>query len=144
MSGVYAKDRKPTTFDPIITAAKLQDAVTIYVMNEKYVPKRWRLIVGVDLIQKVDELNDNVIAANTIDATDETTLERRKELQLRATANCYQIDRKLQRMARAIPTATPSSMHDILEHLTNEVDYLRDWRKHDKIRQPGKKEPAKK
>nr|DAT43491.1 MAG TPA: hypothetical protein [Caudoviricetes sp.] len=78
MSGAYAKDRKPTTFDPIITAAKLQDAVTIYVMNEKHVPKRWRLIVGVDLIQKADELNDNVIAANAIYATDETKLERRK------------------------------------------------------------------
>ena len=35
MSGVYARNRKQTHFDPVDVAARLQDAVTLYVMNEK-------------------------------------------------------------------------------------------------------------
>ena len=65
MSNVYTRNRKKTPFDVLANAEKLQDLVTLYVMNERYVPKKWRFMIGQDLIKKIDELNDNIIAANS-------------------------------------------------------------------------------
>lgn len=66
MSNVYTRNRKKTPFDVLANAEKLQDLVTLYVMNERYVPKKWRFMIGQDLIKKIDELNDNIIAANSM------------------------------------------------------------------------------
>ena len=71
MSNVYTRNRKKTPFDVLANAEKLQDLVTLYVMNERYVPKKWRFMIGQDLIKKIDELNDNIIAANSIYAMSE-------------------------------------------------------------------------
>ena len=59
MSNVYTRNRKKTPFDVLANAEKLQDLVTLYVMNERYVPKKWRFMIGQDLIKKIDELNVN-------------------------------------------------------------------------------------
>lgn len=40
MSNVYTRNRKKTPFDVLANAEKLQDLVTLYVMNERYVPKK--------------------------------------------------------------------------------------------------------
>ena len=63
---VYTKDRAHTTFTPVDNAAKLMDEITLYVYKERYVPKKYRLTLGTDLIRKVDELYDNVTYANRI------------------------------------------------------------------------------
>lgn len=49
MSNVYTRNRKKTPFDVLANAEKLQDLVTLYVMNERYVPKKWRFMIGQDL-----------------------------------------------------------------------------------------------
>lgn len=36
MSNVYTRNRKKTPFDVLANAEKLQDLVTLYVMNERY------------------------------------------------------------------------------------------------------------
>ena len=77
MSNVYTRNRKKTPFDVLANAEKLQDLVTLYVMNERYVPKKWRFMIGQDLIKKIDELNDNIIAANSIYAMNEQDLASR-------------------------------------------------------------------
>ena len=41
---VYAKDRKETATQYIITAQNLQEKVLRYMMNEKRVPKKWRYL----------------------------------------------------------------------------------------------------
>lgn len=61
MSNVYTRNRKKTPFDVLANAEKLQDLVTLYVMNERYVPKKWRFMIGQDLIKKIDELNQRRI-----------------------------------------------------------------------------------
>ena len=48
MSNVYTRNRKKTPFDVLANAEKLQDLVTLYVMNERYVPKKWRFMIGQD------------------------------------------------------------------------------------------------
>ena len=133
MSNVYARNRKKTKFDVVTNAEKLQDDITLYVMNERLVPKKWRYMIGGDIIAKIDELNDNVIAANSIYATIEKDLETRKAYQQRAIINGYQIQRKLKRLIRCVPSATASSLEDIVNLLEAEIKDIKGWRKNDKI-----------
>ncbi|NNJ30079.1 hypothetical protein [Lacrimispora defluvii] len=134
MSNVYTRNRKKTPFDVATNAEKLQDLVTLYVMDEKRVPKKWRYMIGQDLIRKIDELNDNVIAANSIYAMNEEDLSKRKEYAQRAISNGYQLQRKLSRLVRCVPSATPASLYEITALLSQEIDDMKGWRKNDKIR----------
>ncbi|GFI27271.1 hypothetical protein IMSAGC012_02398 [Lachnospiraceae bacterium] len=133
MSNVYVRNRKKTKFDVVTNAEKLQDDITLYVMNERFVPKKWRYMIGEDLIAKIDELNDNAIAANSIYATKEKDLETRKTYQQRAIINGYQLQRKLTRLIRCVPSATASSLEDIIALLEEEIKDIKGWRKNDKI-----------
>ena len=134
MSNVYTRNRKKTPFDVLANAEKLQDLVTLYVMNERYVPKKWRFMIGQDLIKKIDELNDNIIAANSIYAMNEQDLASRKAYAQKAIANGYQLQRKLSRLIRCVPSATAASLEEVTILLSQEIDDLKGWRKNDKIR----------
>lgn len=120
MSNVYTRNRKKTPFDVLANAEKLQDLVTLYVMNERYVPKKWRFMIGQDLIKKIDELNDNIIAANSIYAMSEQDLASRKAYAQKAIANGYQLQRKLSRLIRCVPSATAASLEEITSLLSQD------------------------
>lgn len=124
MSQVYLKDRKETAYDPVDCAADLQDILTRYVMNEKYMPKKWRFVVGIKLIEKVDELTDYVIAANETWAKGKTNMELRHKYWRAAYIACKQLDRKLQRAKTNIDTVTPDSLKTVIELLAKEEGLL--------------------
>lgn len=42
MSGVYARLRKKTEVQFLVTAWELQKEITKFVMSEKNIPKKWR------------------------------------------------------------------------------------------------------
>jgi len=63
MSSVYARNRKKTPFDAVDFAAALQDAITKHCGDEKYVPKKWRLLIGQDLISKGELTAEDVRAS---------------------------------------------------------------------------------
>ena len=52
---VYAKDRKTTKIQYVVTAQKLQVAVIQYLMNDNHVPKKWRYMLAQDAILKVSD-----------------------------------------------------------------------------------------
>ena len=64
MSNVHRRFRKETDLQFLVTAQELQFELTKFVMREKNVPKKWRLIIAQPLIAKVDELLDNLNYAN--------------------------------------------------------------------------------
>ena len=138
MSGVYARNRNTTFFAPVDNAAELQDAVTAYVFNEKRIPKRYRLILGTDLIRKTDEIMDYAIAANRT-WLDEKHIDIRTEWWNRCLNACDQLDRKLRRTQKAIESATPDSMAKILELLDKEIGVVNGQKKADKS--PKEKKP---
>ena len=74
MSDVFKRLRGTTGTQVEITALDLQVELTKYCVNEKYVPKKWRLLIGVPLINKVDELVNNISFANSIYPTNDTEL----------------------------------------------------------------------
>ena len=116
MSGVHENDRGVTGFAPVDYAAMLQDEITRYVMNENRCPKKWRYVLGVDLIRKADEIFDSVSYANKIWLKPET-VKARKKYWVRASAQLEQLDRRLNRMKKLIPTATPDSMKEVFKYL---------------------------
>ena len=83
---------------------------------------------------EIDELNDNIIAANSIYAMNEQDLASRKAYAQKAIANGYQLQRKLSRLIRCVPSATAASLEEITSLLSQEIDDLKGWRKNDKIR----------
>ena len=102
------------------------DEITLYVYKERYVPKKYRLTLGADLIKKADELYDNVTFANKIfyNKSNKQNLPLRREYWIKASANCEQIDRKLQRLRYVIEAATAASMAKIIELLNTEKGAL--------------------
>ncbi len=134
MSNVYKRFRGETDIQFIMTALELQVELTKYVNNEKYVPKKWRLILGLPIVNKVDEMVDNITFANTIYPTGVEELERRRKYQTSAIANCFQLQNKIVKLEKCIDKVTIESLDKIIDLLCIELTLLKKWKKTDKIR----------
>lgn len=125
MSGVYARNRKQTPFDPIDKGALLQDKIAELVANEKYVPKKWRFLLGVRVLDKVDEMMDTAIAANDINTRSHPEQkEERKRLWHEARTKCTQLDRQIARLINVCPQADAGGMTEIITLLDEEDEAL--------------------
>ncbi len=122
---VYAKDRKTTKLQYIVTAQKLQVAVIQYLMNDNHVPKKWRYMLAQDAILKVSELLDNVVASNTIFPNTEEKLTLRKKYLQQALINCYQLENKMLCMVRTIQSVNAENLKQITSLLFDEVNLIK-------------------
>lgn len=120
MSGVYKRNKKETSFEPVDNAAKLQDEITKYIMNENRVPKRWRPI-AFKAAEKAGEIADLAIAANET-WPDEKHIEKRREYWRDCIRACKQLDRKLTSLQNCIPSVTAGSLNEILRMLDKEIN----------------------
>lgn len=133
MSNVFLRKRSDTELTFMTTGRQLQNELTKYVMREKVMPKKWRYMIGRTLIAKVDEMMDNIVAANSIYVLTERDLEVRKEFQAKAIYNCFQIQSKLLRMIDCVDTVTVKSLTPAIKLLNKEVATLKNWKKSTKI-----------
>lgn len=133
MSDVFKRLRGTTGTQVEITALDLQVELTKYCVNEKYVPKKWRLLIGVPLINKVDELVNNISFANSIYPTNDTELQQRKTYQVKAIANCYQIQNLIIKLEKTVEKVTIQSLDKIIDLLCEERILLLAWKKANKI-----------
>lgn len=134
MSNVYKRMRGETETQFIVNALELQSLLTQYCVKEKYVPKKYRLLIGVPIINKVDEMVDNITFANSIYPTNEAELQERKRYQVRAIANCFQLQNYIIKLEKTIDSVTISSLDKIIDLLCIELNLLKAWKKSDKIR----------
>lgn len=134
LSDVFTRLRGRTGTQFEITALELQTEITKYCVNEKYVPKKWRLLIGVPLINKIDELVDNISFANSIYPTDEKELQERKRFQVRAIANCYQLQNLIIKLENTVDKVTIKSLDKIIDLLCIERNLLLAWKKSNKIK----------
>lgn len=130
---VYAKDRKTTKLQYIVTAQKLQVAVIQYLMNDNHVPKKWRYMLAQDAILKVSELLDNVVASNTIFPNTEEKLTLRKKYLQQALINCYQLENKMLCMVRTIQSVNAENLKQITSLLFDEINLIKGASKNAKI-----------
>ena len=138
MSNVYKRLRGETETQFIINALELQTQLTKYCVKEKFVPKKYRLLIGVPIINKVDELVDNITFANSIYPTNEFELQQRKEYQVKAIANCFQLQNYIVKLEKTIDSVTISSLESIIELLCVELNLLKAWKKSDAVRKSSK------
>lgn len=134
MSNVYKRFRGETETQFIINVLELQSELTRYCTKEKFIPKKYRLLIGVPIINKVDELVDNITFANSIFPTNETEIEQRKEYQVKAIANCFQLQNYIVKLEKTVDSVTISSLDKIIDLLCVELNLLKAWKKSDSTR----------
>ena len=130
---VYARERKETVTQYIVTAQKLQTVTIQILMNEKKFPKKWRYILVQDAILKVNEILDNVIAAHNLFPTTEERLKQRKQSLYNAVIGCYQLENKLLCMVRTINGVTAENVSNITSLILDEITLLKKAYKNAKI-----------
>ena len=134
MSNVYKRFRGETETQFIINALELQSELTRYCTKEKFIPKKYRLLIGVPIINKVDELVDNITFANSIFPTNETKNKKKKEYQVKAIANCFQLQNYIVKLEKTVDSVTISSLDKIIDLLCVELNLLKAWKKSDSTR----------
>ncbi len=102
-------------------------------MKEKNFPKKWRYLFGQDIVNTLNALMDNIVAANTIYPKTQEELVLRKEYQTKAIINCYQLQSKLLCLTKLIDTIKLSDLTKFLDDLYKEVGLLKGWKKSSKI-----------
>lgn len=134
----YRRNRHGTQFDTLMLANELKHKVSMYVMNEKHVPKKWRYFSGKPAADYVRFVRDYVSMANDIwlDAKipDEEKIRKRKDLQQRALSYCNILQQQLADICAECDGATPESMRSITETLSQLVSKIIKWSKSDSAR----------
>lgn len=130
--GNYRRNHKPTKFDTLTLANKLKHAVTVYAMNEKRMPKRWRYINGKPAIDYARAIRDCISAANDIQLRNsEAETIKRKELQQKALSYCNILQMQLIDICAECEGATEESMREITDMLNSLVGKIINWIKSD-------------
>ena len=115
------------------TAVDIQDKLIDFCMDEKNVPKRYRFVYAMPLIEEGQKLVDNIVDANTIyPTTNEEVIERRK-YQTKANANCEKIFQKLQSLRRHRQIDS-GLLKEIVGMVVAEKGYITAWKKSDNQR----------
>jgi len=134
MSSVHKRLRKETELQFMQTAWELQFELTKFVMREKNLPKKWRLVLGCPIVEKVDELVDNLTYANCIYPTSISDVELREKYQQMAVANCWQLQNKLVRMIECVETVKIEKMETVINLLSDAENLIKKWKKSDRER----------
>jgi len=105
-------------------------------MNEKNIPKHFRPVLAYTLLKRLDDLMDNITAANTIYPVNEHELQIRRDYQNAALGNCEQIWQQLQHIDDVmieVKAIDLNKLADALDMLVHEAALLKAWRKANKI-----------
>lgn len=101
MSNVLSRFRSISEMEFYKNATELRCALSGFVMQEKYIPKKWRPILAYPTVNLLNTMMEHIIAANGIypysgGKLDHELLHRRKELQAQAVADCEALFDRLQ------------------------------------------------
>lgn len=122
---VYAKDRKETATQYVVNAQTLQKLVIRYMMNDKYVAKKWRYLLAAPAIKKVCELTDNIIGSYKTYPSTEEKLSLKLEYLNKAVVNCHQLLNHLQMMIDVIDKVNADNLKGIASLLFDEIELLK-------------------
>ena len=134
MSNVHKRFRKETDLQFLVTAQELQFELTKFVMREKNIPKKWRLIIAAPVVAKVDELVDNLYFANSIFPTNKIEYQMRSKYQTLAVCNCFQLHNKIVKMIECVQSVKIENLEKIAELLESAEVLIKKWKKTDKER----------
>ena len=137
---VHKRFRTETKLQFLITGLELQVELTKFVMKDKFIPKKYRLLLGADIIRTVDELVDNITDANSIFPDSDEKLKMREILQIKAIGDCYKLHNKIVRLEKCVETVKIDNLGKIIELLSQETALIKKWKKSDKVITTAEKE----
>ena len=142
MSNVLARFRGISDMEFYANAETLYKELSRFLMNDNYIPKKWRTTHAYPIIALMDTLFDTMEDANAIYPTSEDEVKVRKELQRECVLCCEKIYGRLQRAILVIWWDTLHRDEDdpgrqkLETHLTEignildqEIKLLKGWRK---------------
>lgn len=122
------------------TADTIRGELTRFLMNDKYVPKKWRFVFAYPTIGMITQLFNNMIEANDIYPYTEEAVERRKAIQSRTIDDCEKIYEQLQYMLTTLNYHDIDADRPIAKQLLNvftlleiEEKLLKAWRRSTKL-----------
>ena len=161
MSNVLSRFRSISEMEFYKNATELRCALSGFVMQEKYIPKKWRPILAYPTVNLLNTMMEHIIAANGIypysgGKLDNELLHRRKELQAQAVADCEALFDRLQfimdefhfsrlnsglDMGIVPQKELPAQLVYIGTLLEREETLLKDWRHNTKFPDTAKFKP---
>lgn len=140
MSSVLARHRKISEMEFYHCAKVVRQKCNRFLMNEKYVPKRWRPVYTFPVFSLLDELFSYIIDANEIYPYLPELVDKRKEYQRKAIATCEKIFDKLQDLIETLyqdqidaDCPLPGELEEIGNTLDKAQTLLKAWRKKTKL-----------
>ena len=101
-------------------------------MNDKNVPKRYKFVFAMPMIDLLLELFNNIVMANSIYPVNEHEAEIRRDCQTKAIGNCEQIIQLLQYLIETLPVDA-NKLVSITESIKKEIALLKNWRKANRV-----------
>lgn len=129
----FSRNREETRFDTLDLANELKHKVSVYVMNERYVPKRWRYFNGKPAVDYARMIREYVSRANDIRLKKEKANER-AEMQDKALSYCNLLQLQLMDIISECEGATDENMRTIIDILSNLIGKIINWNKSDNDR----------
>lgn len=133
MSNVFRRFHEKTGLEFWDNAVEIEKILTRFLMNEKNVPKRYRYVYTIPILNTVRRMQAHIVAANTIFPVNEEELKKRRDEQQQAVNACETIIQEIQRMILVLTGIDVDKLDEVGERLTRESALLRNWRKSSKI-----------
>ena len=146
MSNVLARFRGISDMEFYANAEKLYGELSRFLMNDNYVPKKWRTVHAYPIIAMTDSLFDLMEDANGIYPVTEDEVAERKRIQKQCINTCEKIYGRLQRVMLVVWWDTlhraeeDAERQKLEKHLTEigdmldkEVTLLKGWRRSTKL-----------
>ena len=133
----YRRTRRETQFDTLDMAVSLKHKISVYVMNDRYVGKRWRYMNGKPAIDYARAIRDCISDSNDIILNKEQTPERlskRLMLQEMALSYCNKLQLQLMDIIAECEGATDDNMREITDLLSDLIGKIIKWNKSDNVR----------
>ncbi len=134
----FSRTIKETKFDTLVIARDLRAKVAKYVMNEKYVPKKWRFVDGIKAVDYAVEIRDSIALANDIkigtDDADPDKVRERLDLQEYALSYCNILQLQLLAIQEDCDGANDNNMREVTDLLDDLIKRLTKWHDTDNAR----------
>jgi hypothetical protein len=132
MSEVLARNRNETKLQFFINALTIQEEIYKLAMSEKYVPKKWRYMLGHDIGKSAANLVDFITFANSIYPQNWREKFIRYIFQLLSVAFCYILQNRLILMERCVEKVKVENIEKLIELIAHEIILLKGWIKSSK------------
>lgn len=130
---VYSRLRKESSQGFMATGHKLEVAIIKFVMDERKVPKKWRIPLGQKIIAIADDMMSDIIEANNVYANTQAKLNHREFLQNRAMAATKKLDHEMRVLLDLSSTISAKDVAPICNLIYEEQDHIRKWKKTNKL-----------